>query len=275
MFGRLRAELNTRFFSMETRTLDLRRPLAFIDLETTGIRIGIDRIVEIAVLKVNPDQSIDQLTQRINPGIPIPAATTKIHGISDEDVANEPTFNEFAPTLNQFLNDCDFAGYNSNYFDIPMLVEEFLRVGVDYDLEGKKFVDVQAIFHKNEPRDLKAAYRFYCGKDLVNAHSAEADITATYEILVAQLERYSELKTDVDFLHRYTARNNKSVDLIGRIVYNEEGKEVFNFGKHKGKEVGAVFRAEPMYYNWMMDGDFPEYTKRVITKIRLREFGSK
>lgn len=255
--------------------LSLKRPLAFFDLETTGLNQATDRIVEIAVLKVMPDGTSQMLHQRINPEMPIPAETSKIHGIYDVDVKDMPTFREFAPKVNEFMRDCDFAGYNSNYFDLPMLVEEFLRVEVDFDIMHRKFVDVQTIFHKNEPRDLKAAYRFYCGKDLENAHSAEADITATYEILLSQLERYPEVKNDVDFLHRYTARNNKSVDLAGRIVYNDKNQEVFNFGKHKGLPVEEVFAREPGYYQWMMDGDFPNYTKKVITAIRLRSFNKK
>lgn len=255
-------------------SLILSRPLAFFDLETTGLKIGSDRIVEIAILKLLPNGEKDHYHRRLNPEIPIPDAIAKIHGITNEMVANEPSFAAVAGEIFTYLNDCDFAGYNSNYFDIPFLVEEFLRVGVDFELDGRRFVDVQAIFHKNEPRDLKAAYRFYCDKELVNAHSAEADINATYEILLAQLNRYSEvIKGDVDFLHRYTAKNNKSVDLAGRIVYNEKNIPVFNFGKHKGRSVSEVFLLEPSYYNWMMDGDFPEYTKRVITKIRLEKFG--
>ncbi len=254
--------------------LNLTRPLAFFDIESTGLNIGQDRIVEISVLKVMPDGSENQITQRINPGMPIPAVTTAIHGISDADVADCPTFEVFAPELNAFMSNCDFAGYNSNYFDIPMLVEEFMRVGVDFDLAGRKLVDVQSIFHQNEPRDLKAAYRFYCNGDLTNAHSADADTRATYEILKSQLDRYSVLKNDVAFLHKYTSRNNKSVDLAGRIVMNDKNVEVFNFGKYKGQSVAEVFTKEPGYYNWMMDGDFPSYTKKVITQIRLRTFGN-
>lgn len=255
--------------------LNLKRPLAIFDLETTGLNQATDRIVEVAVLKVLPDGTSQMLHQRINPEMPIPAETSKIHGIFDADIVDMPTFKEFAAKLNAFMRDCDFAGYNSNYFDLPVLVEEFMRVDVDFDISQRKFVDVQTIFHKNEPRDLKAAYRFYCGKDLENAHSADADTTATYEILMSQLDRYSELKNDVDFLHRYTSRNNKSVDLAGRIVLNDKNIEVFNFGKHKGRAVEEVFAKEPGYYQWMMDGDFPNYTKKVITNIRLRAFNKK
>lgn len=255
--------------------LNLTRPLAFFDLETTGLQIGKDRIVEISVLKVMPDNTSKILTQRINPEIPIPEQTSAIHHIYDKDVREMPNFETFAPKLHQYLTDCDFAGYNSNYFDIPVLVEEFLRVGIDFDMNGRKFIDVQSIFHQNEPRDLKAAYKFYCGKELLNAHSAEADTTATYEILKAQLERYTHVKNDTAFLHRYTARNNKNVDWAGRIVLNDKQEEVFNFGKHKGVPVETVFMKEPNYYQWMMDGDFPLYTKKVITKIRLRLFNNK
>lgn len=236
--------------------LNLKRPLTFFDLETTGINTATDRIVEISVLKAMPDGTSQILTQRINPEMKIPAEVSKIHGIFDADVVDMPTFRDFAPQLNDFMRNCDFAGYNSNHFDLPLLVEEFLRVDVDFDLEGRKFVDIQTIFHKNEPRDLKAAFKFYCGKELLNAHSAEADTTATYEILMSQLDRYEELKNDVEFLHRYTARNNKGVDLANRVVYNDKGVEVFNFGKHKGRSVADVFAQEPGYYNWMMDGDF-------------------
>jgi DNA polymerase-3 subunit epsilon len=225
-------------------------------------------------LKLLPNGEKIHYHRRLNPEIPIPEAISKIHGITNEMVANEPSFNEVAGEIFLFLENCDFAGYNSNYFDIPFLVEELLRVGMEFELDGRRFVDVQAIFHKNEPRDLKAAYRFYCQKELTNAHSAVADINATYEILLSQLDRYPDtIKPDVDFLHRYTAKNNKSVDLAGRIVYNDKNIPVFNFGKHKGRSVAEVFQSEPSYFQWMMDGDFPEYTKRVITKIRLQHFG--
>lgn len=249
--------------------LQLTRPLAFIDLETTGLSISSDRIVEISVLRAMPDGTTQTLTQRINPEIPIPMEVTKIHGIRDEDVANEPTFKDFAPKLMQFMQHCDFAGYNSGYFDLPMLAEELMRAGQDFDWTDVRMIDVQTIFHKNEPRDLKAAYRFYCQKDLEGAHSAEVDIHATYEILLGQLDRYPELKRDVDFLHRYTIRNNQSVDLAGRIVRDAQGREVFSFGKYKGQAVAEVFARDKGYYQWMMDGDFPAYTKKIITRIRL------
>lgn len=249
--------------------LHLNRPLAFIDLETTGLSVSSDRIVEISVLRAMPDGSTLTLTQRINPGIAIPPEVTKIHGISNADVADQPTFKEFAPKLIEFIQNCDFAGYNSGYFDLPLLAEELMRAGQDFDWTDVRMVDVQAIFHKNEPRDLKAAYRFYCHKNLEGAHSAETDIHATYEVLLSQLERYPELKGDVDFLHRYTIRNNQSVDLAGRIVRDAQGREIFSFGKYKGQPVTEVFARDKGYYQWMMEGDFPAYTKKIITRIRL------
>jgi DNA polymerase-3 subunit epsilon len=252
--------------------LQLSRPLAFFDLETTGLNIGTDRIVEISVLKALPDGTTKTLTQRINPGISIPPDVIKIHGITDADVADQPSFREFAPKLLEFMRNCDFAGYNSGYFDLPVLAEELMRAGMDFDWSDCRMVDVQTIFHKHEPRDLKAAYRFYCNKDLEGAHSAEADIQATYEVLLGQLNRYPELKRDVDFLHRYTIRNNQSVDLAGRIVRDSQGREVFSFGKYKGQPVAEVFARDIGYYQWMMEGDFPAYTKKIITRIRLNAF---
>jgi DNA polymerase-3 subunit epsilon len=254
--------------------LNLTRPLAFFDLETTGINIGSDRIVEISILKVNPDGSKDIKTKRINPTIPIPPFVTSIHGIKDEHVKDSPTFKDVARELHAFLEGCDLAGYNSNKFDIPLLVEEFLRAEIDFDVTGRKFIDVQNIFHKKEQRTLSAAYKFYCQKDIENAHSAEADITATQEILEAQLDKYPDLKNDATFLHEFS-KQNANVDLAGRIIFNKEGVEVFNFGKHNGKAVEVVFKSEPSYYKWMMDGDFPLYTKKIITQIRLRGVSNK
>ena len=254
--------------------LNLKRPIAFFDLETTGISVGSDRIVEISILKVNPDGSKDIKTKRINPTIPIPPQSTAIHGISDLDVKDAPTFKAVAHELNQFLHGCDLGGYNSNKFDIPLLVEEFLRVDVDFEVKGRKFVDVQNIFHKKEQRTLSAAYKFYCQKEIINAHSAEADIIATQEILEAQLDKYSDLKNEIDFLHEFSTQV-PNVDLAGRIIYNKEGVEVFNFGKHTGKSVETIFKTEPSYYNWMMTGDFPLYTKKIITQIRLRTVNNK
>jgi DNA polymerase-3 subunit epsilon len=248
--------------------LKLTRPIAFIDLETTGVNVASDRICEIAILKLLPNGDREMKSMRINPTIPIPPEITAIHGISNEDVKDSPTFREAAHGLYAFIDGCDLAGYNSNKFDIPLLAEEFLRAEIEFDLSKTKLVDVQNIFHRMEQRTLAAAYQFYCGKPLENAHSAEADITATHEVLEAQLERYPELKNDVDFLADFSSRTN-NVDLAGRIVYNAKGIPVFNFGKHNGKPVTEVFTKEPSYYSWMMSGDFPLYTKKVITKIRL------
>lgn len=249
--------------------LNLKRPIVFFDLETTGVDTSRDRIVEISMIKVMPDGSKDVRTRRVNPEMPIPAEATAVHGITDEDVKNEPTFRQLAKSLAQFIQGCDFGGFNSNRFDLPLLVEEFLRVGVDVDLKRRKFVDVQNIFHKKEQRTLVAAYKFYCDKDLTDAHSAAADTMATYEVLCAQLDRYDDLENDIDFLAEFSERE-KVVDYAGRIVYNEQGVEVFSFGKYRGQSVEEVFRREPSYYAWMMEGDFPLYTKKVITEIRMR-----
>lgn len=248
--------------------LNLTRPLAFFDLETTGLNIASDRIVEISILKVFPPDGgrKESKTLLINPTIPIPAEITRIHGISDMDVADAPTFQQVSGELADFLQDCDLAGYNCNYFDIPLLMEEFLRAGVNFDTTDRKFVDVQGIFHKKEERTLSAAYKFYCGKSLENAHSAEADITATYEILEAQLEKYPDLKNDVAYLHNFTSRSRRA-DFAGRFIYSEKNTIVFNFGKHSGKVAEEVFRTEPSYYSWMMNGEFSLHTKKIITEI--------
>jgi DNA polymerase-3 subunit epsilon len=250
-------------------SLVLKNPLVFIDLETTGIDIVKDRIVEIAILKVFPDGREEIKTRRINPTIPIPPETTAIHGITDSDVAHEPTFKEVAKSLANLIEGCDFAGFNSNKFDFPLLAEEFLRAGIDIDLRKRKFIDVQTIFHKMEKRTLEAAYKFYCAKELENAHSAQADILATYEVLKAQIGRYSELKNDVDSLSEFSS-HNQNVDFAGRIVYDEKGAETFNFGKYKGKSVKEVFEKDPSYYAWMMNGDFPLYTKNVLTALYIQ-----
>ncbi|MBK9399919.1 MAG: 3'-5' exonuclease [Bacteroidetes bacterium] len=249
--------------------IKLNKPLAFFDLETTGITVGADRIVEISILKLMPDGSKPVLTKRVNPEIPIPAGASKVHGIYDQDVAHEPTFKQLAPEISAFIGNADLAGYNSNKFDIPMLVDEFLRVEINFDMKGRRMVDVQNIFHKMEQRTLAAAYKFYCQKEIENAHSAEADIIATYEVFVAQLERYPDLAKDVEGLHQFTAMN-QNVDLAGRIVFNEKKEEVFNFGKHKGRTVADVFEKEPSYYDWMLKGDFPAETKKVLMALRLR-----
>lgn len=248
--------------------MKLTRPIAFIDLETTGVNVASDRIVEIAILKIMPNGDKEMKSMRINPTIPIPPETTVIHGITDEDVKDSPVFKDVAKQIYAFLEGCDLGGYNSNKFDVPVLAEEFLRCDVEFDVSTRKLVDVQNIFHRMEQRTLAAAYQFYCGKPLVNAHSAAADIEATYQVLEAQLERYPELKTDTDFLADFSSRTN-NVDLAGRIIYNSKNIPVFNFGKHNGKPVTEVFTKEPSYYSWMMSGDFPLYTKKVITKIRL------
>lgn len=262
--------------------LNLKRPLAFFDLEATGVSIGVDRIVEIAVLKAMPDGTEEIYVQKINPEMPIPLVTSLIHGIYDEDIKDAPTFGDVAQEIAAFIGDADLAGYNSNKFDIPMLLEEFLRVGVDIDMSDRKFVDVQNIFHQMEQRTLKAAYKFYCGKDIINAHSAEADIRATYEVLLAQLQKYENatfedkqgnistpVKNDVDALANFT-NMNKPVDFAGRLVYNDKGEETINFGKHKGKAVESIFDTEPSYYAWMMNGDFPLFTKKKLEEIWKR-----
>ena len=248
--------------------LNLTRPLAFFDLETTGLSIASDRIVEISILKIFPPDGgrKESKTLLINPTIHIPEEVTKIHGISDQDVLDAPTFQACAKELAEFLNDCDLAGYNCNYFDIPLLMEEFLRAGVEFDTKDRKFVDVQGVFHKKEERTLSAAYKFYCGKELVGAHGAEADIKATYEILEAQLEKYPDLKGDTTYLHNFTSRSRR-VDFAGRFVYNDKNNIVFAFGKHNGKSAEEVFKVEPSYYNWMMNGEFSLHTKKIITEI--------
>lgn len=261
--------------------IKLNKPLIFIDIEATGLSIGSDRIVEISLLKVNTDNSTEVLTERVNPEMSIPANVSMIHGIYDKDVADCKTFKQLAPELIRFIGNSDLAGYNSNKYDIPLLAEEFLRAEVDFDLEGRKLLDVQNIFHFMEPRNLSAAYKFYCNKPLEHAHSAEADVVATFEVFKAQLQKYEGVELEDEKGNRYQpvvndigklselSTKTKNVDLAGRIVYNEKGQEVFSFGKHKDKPVAEVFAKEPSYYSWMMNGDFPLYTKRVITKIRL------
>ncbi len=251
--------------------LNLKNPLVFFDLETTGTNIVTDRIVEISYHKVYPNGREETKTMRINPQMPISPTSTAIHGISDEDVKDCPTFKDVAKEIVRDIEGCDLAGYNSNRFDIPLLAEELLRADIDIDLMKRKFVDVQVIFHKMEQRTLSAAYKFYCHKDLTDAHTAEADTLATYEVLQAQLDRYPELQNDIDFLAKFTAQTN-NVDFAGRIVYNEKGEEVFNFGKYKGKKVTDVFNTDIGYYGWMMSSDFSLHTKKVLTSIKLRNF---
>ena len=254
--------------------LNLKNPLIFFDLETTGMNVASDRIVEISYLKIYPDGREEVKTYRVNPTIPIPTEATAIHGICDDDVKDAPTFNEIAKTLVNSFEGCDFAGYNSNKFDLPLLAEELIRANIDFDLKKRKVIDVQVIFYKREQRTLSAAYQFYCDKDLTEAHSAEADTRATYEVLQSQLDRYSDLPNDIDQLSEYSA-HSRTVDFAGRIVYNDKDEEIFNFGKYKGQTVVSVFARDPSYYAWMMNGDFPLYTKNVITAIKLRNFNKK
>ena len=254
--------------------LNLKRPIIFFDLETTGIDVSKDRIVEISLVKVMPDGEEIIKTRRINPEMHIPAEATEIHHITDEDVKDCPTFRQIAKSLYQFMEGCDFGGFNSNRFDLPMLVEEFLRVGVDVDFKNRRFVDVQNIFHKKEERTLVAAYRFYCNRELDAAHSAEADTLATYEVLKAQLERYNDLENDIEALAKYSTRN-ETADYAGRIGYNDKGEEIFLFGKYKGRTVTEVFSSDQSYYSWLMNGDFPQYTKKILTEIRCRAINRK
>lgn len=248
--------------------LKLTRPLVFFDLETTGVDVLNDRIVEMSFIKLFPNGDREEKTKRVNPGIPIPAQATAIHGITDADVANEPQFPQYAKALASWLKGCDLAGYNSNHFDVPVLIEEFQRANVDFSLDGVNLIDAFNIFRQKEKRNLEAAYRFYCGKELVGAHAASADIGATVEVLLAQVERYDDLK-DSTVKSLAELSSTGSLDLMGRIVRNESGVPVFNFGKYKGKSVAEVFKKEPSYYDWMMRGEFETSTKDVITKIRL------
>jgi DNA polymerase-3 subunit epsilon len=247
--------------------LQLTRPLAVFDLETTGINITADRIVEIAIIKLYPDGKEESFCKRVNPEKTIPAEITAIIGITNEDVANEPTFGEIAAEVLDFIGDADLGGYNSNKFDIPVLAEELMRVGQDFDLTTRNFVDVQNIFHKMEQRTLSAAYQFYCQKTLENAHSALFDAQATLDVLKAQLQRYSDLKRDVPSLADFSkAGNFDLLDFAGRIAQNEKGEAMYNFGKHKGKTIRDVMKTEPGYYGWMLDADFPLYTKQILRK---------
>ena len=251
--------------------LNLTRPIIFFDLETTGTDTTNDRIVEISMVKVAPDGEKTIKTRRINPEMPIPAEATAVHHITDEDVKDCPTFKQIAKSLKAFMEGCDFGGYNSNRFDLPLLVEEFLRAGVDVDFRKPRYIDVQNIFHKKEERTLVAAYRFYCGKELGDAaHGAEADTLATYEVLLGQLEKYEDLENDVEFLSKYSTRSEYA-DFAGRIGFDEKGQEIFTFGKYKGRVVAEVFKSDPSYYDWMMKGEFPQYTKKIITEIKLRD----
>ena len=258
--------------------LKLQRPLFFFDLETTGINIALDRIVEISWVKLFPDSHTESKTYRVKPMqlllgqevvMHIPEEASKVHGIYDEDVVDCPTFKELAPMIADELSDCDLAGYNSTHFDVPLLAEEFIRAGVSIDLKKMHLVDAFTVYQKKEPRNLTAAYKFYCGKNLDDAHSANADVQATYEVLMAQLEKYDDVPTSVEELETYTTGGAKSADFAGRIVYNDKGVECFNFGKYKGMPVKEIFRRDPGYYSWLKGGEFPEYTKGVFTRIYL------
>jgi DNA polymerase-3 subunit epsilon len=250
-------------------SLQLIRPIAFIDLETTGVNLSTDRIVEIAMIKILPDGTRQVKRKLINPQMPIPAETTAIHGITDEMVKDAPTFKQAGNELKQFIENCDMGGYNSNRFDIPMLMEEFLRAGMEVDLSTRRMVDVQHIFYTMEPRTLTAAYKYYCEKELIDAHSAEADVNATIDVLLSQIKRYPQLGNSVDSILG-SIGEEKIVDYARRFLFNEKGIEVFNFGKHKGRPVVDVLKAEPQYYDWMMRGDFPLHTKKKLTEILNR-----
>jgi DNA polymerase-3 subunit epsilon len=266
--------------------LKLTRPLITLDLETTGVQVASDRIIEICMIKVNPDGSSETLTERLNPTIPIPQESFEIHGISDDDVKDKPTFVQRATVYSKFIGNSDLAGYNAIKFDFPLLVEEFLRANIEFDIGARKLIDVQNIFHKMEPRNLAAAYKFYCNTELENAHSAEADTLATYEILKAQLDMYKgteykdkDGKTSQPIVNNINALSefsyhSKNADLIGHIVFNEKDEEVFNFGKYKNKSVADTFKREPQYYDWMMKSQFPLSTKKVITTIYMRSFNN-
>ncbi|UAB74654.1 3'-5' exonuclease [Mesoflavibacter sp. SCSIO 43206] len=254
--------------------LNLTKPLCFFDLETTGINITTDRIVEISILKVYPNGNKESKTWLVNPEMPIPAEVSAIHGITDDKVANEPTFKQLATEINNMIKDADLAGFNSNRFDIPLLAEEMLRADMDFDMKSRLAIDVQTIFHKMEQRTLSAAYKFYCDKTLENAHTAAADTLATYEVLEAQVERYEDLENNAKFLAEFSSRK-RFADFAGFIAFNKEGQEVFSFGKHKGKLVTDVLETEPGYFGWLLNADFPLYTKKVLTAIKLRAFNNK
>ncbi len=254
--------------------LNLTKPICFFDLETTGISITSDRIVEIAILKVHPNGKEERKTWLVNPEMPIPKEVTAIHGISDADVADKPTFKALAKEIYNMIKDSDLGGFNSNRFDIPLLAEEMLRADVDFDMKNRQSVDVQTIFHKMEQRTLSAAYKFYCDKSLEDAHSAAADTHATYEVLKSQLERYEDLENDTKFLAEFSSRK-KFADFAGFLAYDKEGEECFAFGKHKGKRVTEILEKEPGYFGWLLNADFPLYTKKVLTAIKLRSLNTK
>ena len=254
--------------------IKLSKPICFFDLETTGINISKDRIVEISILKVYPNSNKESRTWLVNPEISIPSEISKIHGITNEMVINEPNFKVIGSQVKEMINNCDLGGFNSNKFDIPLLAEEFLRSNIDFDLEKIKCIDVQNIFHKMEKRTLGAAYKFYCKKDLIDAHSSKADTLATYEVLEAQIEKYSELENNVTFLSEFSSRN-RTVDLAGFIIYDQNNVPCFSFGKHKGKSVDFIIDNEPGYFGWILNSDFPMYTKKILTKLRLNKLNNK
>jgi DNA polymerase-3 subunit epsilon len=249
--------------------LSLNKPIIFFDLETTGVNIATDRIVEISILKVFPNGNKESKTWLVNPEIEIPAEAAAIHGITNEKVVTEPTFKELAATVNELIADCDLAGFNSNRFDIPLLAEELMRAGIDFDMKNRKAIDVQVIFHKKEQRTLSAGYQFYCGKNLEDAHSAEADTNATYEILLAQLDKYTDIENTVDALSEFSTHGERA-DFAGFILFNDDKKEIFSFGKYKGRTVEEVLIENPGYHAWMQNADFPLYTKKVLREIKER-----
>lgn len=256
--------------------LKLKKPIIFFDLETTGTNVTHDRIVELSYVKIYPNGTEEEKSRRLNPEMPIPAEATAVHHITDEDVKDAPTFKQIAKDLLRIFEGCDIAGFNSNKFDVPLLMEEFLRAGLKFDISKRKFVDVQTIFHKMEQRTLVAAYKFYCGKDLANAHSALADTKATYEVLKAQLDMYPETDdfgNDIEKLSKFSSQN-RNVDLAGRIIKNDKDEPIFNFGKYRGQKVKDVLKTDTGYYGWMLQGDFPQNTKDVLTQLKI-EFNIK
>ena len=250
--------------------LKLERPIVFFDLETTGLQISKDRIVEIAIMKIYPNGNTESKSWLVNPTIPIPQDSTEIHGIKDEDVKNEPTFKQIANDIYSIIKNCDLAGYNSNKFDIPLIAEEFLRAGINFNMDNRKSIDVQNIFHKLESRTLSAAYQFYCGKELKNAHSAKTDTIATYEILIAQLNKYKELENNIDFLAGFSERGGKSADMAGFIKFNEQGEKVINFGKYRNISLKQIWKDNPGYFSWINQADFPLFTKNVMKKFATK-----
>jgi DNA polymerase-3 subunit epsilon len=255
--------------------LQLNKPIVFFDLETTGIKVAVDRIVEISILKIFPNGNKESKTWLVNPTVLIPEETTLIHGITNEKVVNEPTFSELSDDIYKLIENCDLAGFNSNKFDIPLLAEEFLRVGIEFNMKNRKAIDIQNIFHKLEQRTLIAAYKFYCDKELTNAHSAKADTNATYEILLAQLDKYSELENNIDFLSDFSERGGKFADLAGFIRYNQKGEEVLSFGKYRDITLKQIWNDNPGYFSWIKQADFPLYTKNIMnnfaTKMKLEK----